>query len=66
MLQEVLEKQGGYYWLDSEPATLAGQQHRPAFGSDGDYYSKPNSEQIFEIAYKMMHEFEPSNYPMFF
>ena len=39
MMQEVIEKQGGYYWLDSAPKTLTGTQHRPAYGSDGDYWS---------------------------
>lgn len=66
MLQEVLEKQGGYYWLDSEPRTLPGKPHRPAYGSDGDYWSKPNVEQIFYSVYEMMHEADPSEYPLFF
>ena len=48
MLQQVLEAQGGYAWLDSEPRTLTGAEHRPAYGSDGDYWSKPNREQLFE------------------
>lgn len=63
MFQEVIEKQGGYYWLDSEPRTLPGKPHRPAYGSDGDYWSKPNAEQIFETVYGMMHEADPSSYP---
>jgi pyruvate/2-oxoglutarate/acetoin dehydrogenase E1 component/TPP-dependent pyruvate/acetoin dehydrogenase alpha subunit len=66
MLQEVIEKQGGFYWLDSEPKTISGQAHRPAYGSDGDYWSKPNAEQIFETVYKSMHEADPENYPQFF
>lgn len=66
MMQEVLEKQGGYYWLDSEPRTLPGKPHRPAFGSDGDYFSKPNVEQVFETVYKLMHEANPGEYPLFF
>jgi pyruvate/2-oxoglutarate/acetoin dehydrogenase E1 component/TPP-dependent pyruvate/acetoin dehydrogenase alpha subunit len=63
MLQEVIEKQGGYYWLDSAPKTLPGAQHRPAYGSDGDYWSKPNAEAIFDAVYEMMHEVSPSEFP---
>jgi len=63
MLQEVVEKQGGYYWLDSAPKTLTGTQHRPAYGSDGDYWSKPNAETIFDAVYEMMHEVDPGEYP---
>jgi 2-oxoisovalerate dehydrogenase E1 component len=63
MLQEVIEKQGGYYWLDSAPKTLPGAQHRPAYGSDGDYWSKPNAETIFDVVYEMMHEVNPATYP---
>jgi 2-oxoisovalerate dehydrogenase E1 component len=66
MLQEVIEKQGGYYWLDSQPRTLSGKPHRPAYGSDGDYFSKPNTEQIFETVYEIMHEADPKRYPIFF
>ncbi len=66
MLREVLEKQGGYYWLDSEPRTIPGKPHRPAYGSDGDYWSKPNTEQIFNTVYGIMHETDPAHYPMFF
>ncbi|HET7376158.1 MAG TPA: transketolase C-terminal domain-containing protein, partial [Anaerolineae bacterium] len=66
MLQEVIEKQGGYHWLDSEPRTLPGQAHRPAYGSDGDYWSKPNAEQVFEAAYELMHEADPAKYPLFY
>jgi len=63
MLQEVIEKQGGYYWLDSPPKTLTGTQHRPAYGSDGDYWSKPNAETIFDAVYEMMHEVDPGEFP---
>lgn len=66
MLQEVIEKQGGYYWLDSPPRTISGKPHRPAYGSDGDYWSKPNSEQVFQIVYEMMHEGDPAQYPGIF
>ncbi|MEM0996241.1 MAG: thiamine pyrophosphate-dependent enzyme [Bacteroidota bacterium] len=66
MMQEVLENQRGYYWLDSEPRTLAAQPHRPAYGSDGDYWSKPSVEDIFEAAYDLMHEFDPVAFPIFY
>ena len=65
MMQEVIEKQGGYHWLDSEPRTLAAQPHRPAYGSDGNYFSKPNVEDIFNEVYALMHEVDPSSYPTF-
>ena len=63
MLREVIEKQGGYHYLDSEPRTLSGTDHRPAYGSDGDYWSKPNAETIFDTAYEMMREVDPATYP---
>jgi 2-oxoisovalerate dehydrogenase E1 component len=65
MLQEVIEKQGGYFWLDSPPRTLPGAIHRPAYGSDGDYWSKPNPETVFDAVYDMMHEVDPAAYPSF-
>ena len=64
MMQEVIEKQGGYYHLDSEPRTLSGTAHRPAYGSDGDYWSKPNSETVFDTVYELMHEVDPERYPV--
>ena len=63
MQQEVLEKQGGYYHLDSKPLTLSGTAHRPAYGSDGDYWSKPNAESIFDAVYDLMHEVDPVRFP---
>lgn len=63
MLQQVLEVQGGYSWLDSPPCTLPGQPHRPPYGSDGDYFSKPNVDQVFETVYQIMHEVDPNRYP---
>jgi pyruvate/2-oxoglutarate/acetoin dehydrogenase E1 component len=66
MLQQVLERQGGYQWLDSAPRTLPAQPHRPAYGSDGDYWSKPNRETIFEAVYEMMHEAQPGKFPVFY
>ena len=65
-LQEVVEKQQGYYWLDAPPRTLAAQPHRPAYGSDGDYWSKPNIETIFDAAYEIMSEANPTSYPSFY
>jgi pyruvate/2-oxoglutarate/acetoin dehydrogenase E1 component len=65
MMQEVLEKQDGFKWLDSAPRTLSGTAHRPAYGSDGDYWSKPNAETIFDMIYGMMHEAKPATYPKF-
>ena len=66
MLQQVIEGQGGYTWLDSEPRTISGKPHRPAYGSDGDYWSKPNVEQVFETVYLLMNEADPASYPLFF
>jgi pyruvate/2-oxoglutarate/acetoin dehydrogenase E1 component/TPP-dependent pyruvate/acetoin dehydrogenase alpha subunit len=62
MMQKVLEEQNGFPWLDGSPRTLAAKEHRPAYGSDGDYFSKPNREQIFEAVYAMMHESNPSRW----
>jgi len=66
MMQEVLEKQGGYKLLDSPPLTLTAKAHRPPYGSDGDYFSKPNTEDIFECIYGLMHEANPQLYPLVF
>ncbi|GAB4498621.1 MAG: alpha-ketoacid dehydrogenase subunit alpha/beta [Anaerolineales bacterium] len=65
MMQEVIEKQGGYFHLDSPARTLSAKAHRPAYGSDGDYWSKPNPETVFDAVYEMMHEVDPSLYPKF-
>ena len=64
-MQEVLEKQGGYKLLDSAPMTITSKAHRPAYGSDGDYFSKPNVDDIFKSIYEMMSEAEPAKWPMF-
>ncbi len=63
MMNKVLEEQGGYYYLDSEPKTLTAKDHRPAYGSDGDYFSKPSIEDIFDAIYSIMNEFDPEEYP---
>lgn len=56
MMQEVLEKQGGWYYLDAPPRTLTGKEHRPAYTTDGDYFSKPNAEDIFDAVYEIVKE----------
>ncbi|MEM7583090.1 MAG: thiamine pyrophosphate-dependent enzyme [Acidobacteriota bacterium] len=66
MMQQVLENQQGYHWLDAEPRTLTGAEHRPSYGSDGDYWSKPNTEQIFATVYELMNEAEPERFPIFY
>lgn len=66
MMQKVMEEQGGYHWLDCAPRTLAAKEHRPAYGSDGDYFSKPNREQIFEAVYEIMNEANPVRFPKVF
>ncbi len=63
LLQEILENQKGYRYLDSAPQTLTAKAHRPAYASDGDYFSKPNAEDIFEKVYEIMHEADPNSYP---
>lgn len=66
MLDEVVNKQGGYWYLDSDPVTVSAQPHRPPYATDGDYFSKPNSEDVFVAVYKLMHEADPEKYPKFF
>lgn len=63
MMQKVLEEQGGYRYLDGEPKTLTSQDHRPAYGTDGDYFSKSNAEELFDVVYTLMNESNPSRYP---
>ncbi|UII23690.1 alpha-ketoacid dehydrogenase subunit alpha/beta [Fulvivirga ligni] len=63
MMQKVLEEQNGYAYLDSKPVTLAAKEHRPAYASDGDYFSKPNTEDVFDVAYTIMSEVNPERYP---
>ena len=62
ILQEILENQNGYKYLDSKPATLTAKAHRTAYGTDGDYFSKPSAEDIFEKIYEIMHEENPTKY----
>ncbi|MFN7604176.1 MAG: transketolase C-terminal domain-containing protein, partial [Bacteroidota bacterium] len=63
MMQQVLEVQKGYQYLDSTPLTITAKEHRPAYGSDGDYFSKPNPEEIFERVYELVGEADPSRFP---
>ncbi len=63
ILQQIIENQNGYQYLDSAPQTLTAQPHRPAYASDGDYFSKPNAEDVFEKVYAIMHEANPLKYP---
>lgn len=63
MMQQVLEVQNGFQWLDSPPRTLSGSNHRPSYGTDGNYYSKPNAESIFDAVYELMIESSPSRFP---
>ena len=63
ILQEILEVQNGYKHLDSSPKTLAAKAHRPSYGTDGDYFSKPSTEDVFEKIYSIMNEVNPVQYP---
>jgi pyruvate/2-oxoglutarate/acetoin dehydrogenase E1 component len=62
MLQKVMEEQKGYQYLDSAPATLSAKEHRTPYGSDGDYFAKPNTEDIFEAVYRIIYEAEPGRF----
>jgi pyruvate/2-oxoglutarate/acetoin dehydrogenase E1 component len=66
ILQQIVEVQNAYHYLDSAPETLTAKAHRPAYGTDGDYFSKPSVEDIFEKVYAMMHEANPKRYPALF
>ena len=63
ILQQIVEEQNAYLFLDSQPQTMAAKAHRPAYGTDGDYFSKPSAEDIFEKVYAIMHEAMPEKYP---
>lgn len=65
LMQQVLEIQGGYYFLDSKPLTITASENRSAYASDGDYFCKPNIDEIFEKIYTLMHETDPTAYPEF-
>ncbi len=63
ILQQILEKQKAFRYLDSDPLTIAAENHRPAYASDGDYFSKPSSDDIVEKVYAMFHEVNPTKFP---
>jgi 2-oxoisovalerate dehydrogenase E1 component len=63
MMQQVVDEQNAYQWLDSAPRALAAKAHRPAYATDGDYFSKPNTEDVFDIVYQMMNESDPEKFP---
>ncbi len=66
MMQKVLEEQGGYLYLDAEPGTITAREHRAAYSTDGDYFSNPNAEDVFEKIYGLMHQYNPDKYPEIF
>jgi 2-oxoisovalerate dehydrogenase E1 component len=63
MMQQVIDEQSIYQWLDSSPKTLSAKEHRPAYASDGDYFSKPSSEDVYDSVYLMMNEADPQRFP---
>lgn len=63
ILQKVLVEQGAFQFLDAEPKTLAAKDHRPAYGTDGDYFSKPSADDVFDAVYEIMRESDPENFP---
>jgi pyruvate/2-oxoglutarate/acetoin dehydrogenase E1 component len=65
MLQQVLEKQGGFKYLDSAPLSISAKNHRPAYASDGDYFSKPSVDDVVEKVYLLFHEVNPNKFPKF-
>lgn len=66
MMQQVLEVQKGYFYLDAEPRTVTAKEHRAAYSTDGDYFSNPNAEDVFDAVYNLMHESNPEKYPKIF
>ena len=63
MMQQVIEVQGAFQYMDSPPLTLSAKEHRPAYGSDGDYFSKPSTEDVYDKVYELMNEVDPVKYP---
>ncbi len=62
MMQKVIEEQNGYRYLDANPATVTAKEHRAAYSTDGDYFSNPNAEDVFDAIYNIMHEYNPGKY----
>jgi pyruvate/2-oxoglutarate/acetoin dehydrogenase E1 component/TPP-dependent pyruvate/acetoin dehydrogenase alpha subunit len=65
ILQQVVERLDGFWWLDAAPRTVTAKEHRPPFGSDGDYFAKPSREEVFDAVYALMHEAAPAKFPPF-
>ena len=63
ILQKIMEEQNAYTYLDSKPVTITSKPHRPAYGTDGDYFSKPSADDVFETLYQVMSEANPNRYP---
>lgn len=66
ILQQILDEQDAFKYLDSKPETLAAKAHRPSYGTDGDYFSKPSAEDVFEKVYAIMHEAKPNEFPQLY
>ena len=66
MMQKVVEEQKAFYYLDMDPRTLSAHDHRAAYSTDGDYFSNPNAEDVFDAVYNMMHDYNPGKYPKIF
>ncbi len=64
IMQKIVDEQEAYRYLDSKPQCLSAREHRPAYGTDGDYFTKPSADDIFDKCYAMMHEADPKNYPL--
>jgi pyruvate/2-oxoglutarate/acetoin dehydrogenase E1 component len=66
ILQQILEEQNGYQYLDSKPLTITSKAHRPAYSSDGDYFSKPSVDDVYAEIYQLMNEVNPQKFPSLF
>ena len=65
ILQQIIEKQSAFQFLDAAPITLTAKDHRPAYGSDGDFFSKPSTEDVINSVYRIMHEYNPNQFPLY-
>jgi len=65
ILQQILETQNAFQWLDSAPVTLTAKDHRAAYGSDGDYFSKPSAEDVVNSVYRIFNEYNPQQFPLY-
>lgn len=66
MMNKVMEEQDGYFYLDAKPVTVTAKEHRAAYSTDGDYFSNPNAEDVFDAVYNIMHDYDPIKYPKIF